>query len=278
MRLSIKKGEIRFENCHKLLQKSITHFLARKKPSIFTYREEKQKNEDYFEFDFFVSYDQIKHTQKEIRTLISGFKKDWNENVRKTVGCSISGLKERGWTNAAIKKYLKEPDAEVDNPHYKCAPKMKIYSIERIEKVEDSEEWMNWYNSSLEKRRNKSISAQKAIKTRKENLIKQIEEIEIEIPKFRRERLYENAINHYNWLALSRNKDMVLLENCDFKFLNRITVNYLRHDFNHYDYLLEGLSGEVGKTEAYVLLKNKILKKIAERYDFLKYEAMDQCY
>jgi hypothetical protein len=51
-------------------------------------------------------------------------------------------------------------------------------------------------------------------------------------------------------------------------------VNYIRHNLTNYEDLLEELEGKVGKINAYIKLKNKILKKIAEVYPDLK----DECY
>jgi len=36
------------------------------------------------------------------------------------------GLREHGWTDAAIKRFLGEPDKRVPNPHYKSGPEMGV--------------------------------------------------------------------------------------------------------------------------------------------------------
>ena len=47
-----------------------------------------------------------------------------------------SRLKDRGWTESLINKFLGEPDLTKDNPMYRCAAPMCLYSLKRIEQVE----------------------------------------------------------------------------------------------------------------------------------------------
>lgn len=44
-------------------------------------------------------------------------------------------LKERGWTDGMIRRFLGEPDATRPNPHYKCAAPMKLYELKRVERT-----------------------------------------------------------------------------------------------------------------------------------------------
>src|SRR5690606_991259 len=45
-------------------------------------------------------------------------------------------LKARNWTEAAIKRFLGEPDDTKPNPHYKSGPPMRLWLKERAEAVE----------------------------------------------------------------------------------------------------------------------------------------------
>ena len=49
---------------------------------------------------------------------------------------SAPELRERGWTESLIKRFLKDPDKLVKNPHYSSAAPMRLYLKRRIEKAE----------------------------------------------------------------------------------------------------------------------------------------------
>jgi hypothetical protein len=54
---------------------------------------------------------------------------------------AISGLRERGWTDAMVREYLGEPDTTRPNPRYWGAAPMKLYLAERAEAAETSPGW-----------------------------------------------------------------------------------------------------------------------------------------
>ena len=45
-------------------------------------------------------------------------------------------ISERGWTKGLIDDLLGEPDLLVDNPHYKTAPQMRLYFLDRVKEIE----------------------------------------------------------------------------------------------------------------------------------------------
>ena len=49
-----------------------------------------------------------------------------------------SELKQRGWTDGLIKKFLPKPDETKTNPIVKSAAPMKLYKIKRVERIEKS--------------------------------------------------------------------------------------------------------------------------------------------
>jgi hypothetical protein len=59
----------------------------------------------------------------------------------------------------------------------------------------------------------------------------------------------------------------------DPSFLQRITVNYLRHRLSRYDSELERLFGKVGVRDAYAALNLKVYSAIADAYP----ELADEC-
>ena len=60
------------------------------------------------------------------------------------------------------------------------------------------------------------------------------------------------------------------------EFLQRITVNHLRHNLSNYEARLDALFGRVGKQEAYRILNAKIYERIAAEYPMLKEECERQ--
>jgi hypothetical protein len=64
--------------------------------------------------------------------------------------------------------------------------------------------------------------------------------------------------------------------NSDARFLERILVNYIRHQLTIYESELEEIYGKVGNDDGYKLLNNKIYDKISEVYPSLKNECNRQ--
>lgn len=59
-------------------------------------------------------------------------------------------------------------------------------------------------------------------------------------------------------------------------FAQRVTVNHLRHHHTEYDKTLRTIASEVGRAQAYALLKNKVLSAIAHQYPDLAPECQRQ--
>ena len=53
-------------------------------------------------------------------------------------------LKERGWSKGRIARLLKNPDKLVPNPHYRTAPKMRLYAQSRVLAAEASPEFVTF--------------------------------------------------------------------------------------------------------------------------------------
>ena len=64
-------------------------------------------------------------------------------------------LARRGWTEAAIRRFLGEPDRRVPNPVYRSAAPARLYSMTRVTAAEDTPEWQAWH-----------LAARQAIRTR----------------------------------------------------------------------------------------------------------------
>jgi hypothetical protein len=69
-------------------------------------------------------------------------------------------LKERGWSKGKIAKLLKDPDKLVPNPHYRTAPKMRLYAQSRVLAAEALPEFIA-FKDSAPKRAEKAATQQR---------------------------------------------------------------------------------------------------------------------
>jgi hypothetical protein len=182
-----------------------------------------------------------------------------------------SALCERGWTEKAISTFYPKCDKEAPNPRFrkKGAP-MKLYSLEKVEIVEGSDEFKAFQEGSSVRKN----AARKGVETKKKKLLAELENWEIEVKKVPLEVVRREAIQSYNRWNEERDKCASLDD--DPKFLDRITVNYLRHELSNYDNRLEDIFKKVGKREAYRIIKERILTSIADGYPELADEAKRQ--
>jgi len=187
---------------------------------------------------------------------------------RKKEYWSKKQLKERGWSESKIKEWLGESDKLVKNPMFASAAPMQLYLANRVKRQEKNKRFKEWIKKSEAKREKLSKKLKEVNEKKRQKLIDYINSLEIEIPKMPLKKLREKAVEHYNWLwRVERNQwDKLATINDDEKFLNRICVNYLRHEHKHYESEIAKMFGKVGKDEGYYLLKKKINEKIFKIY------------
>ncbi|WP_406280129.1 hypothetical protein [Embleya sp. NBC_00896] len=58
----------------------------------------------------------------------------------------------RGWTQAAIARFLAEPDGTMPNTRYRGSPPMRLYAMARVQAIEGTREWQEWYLASQRRR------------------------------------------------------------------------------------------------------------------------------
>jgi hypothetical protein len=202
-----------------------------------------------------------------------------DSGVNKSPGETLSKakLKERGWTEAGIKRFLGEPDGTKPNPKYKNGAPMSLYQVARVEAAEQTPEYLAW---KAKKRRD---GAARAVRTKKALLHATIERWRPEVPVLDIAKLRRKAIANYNShreeRAVVRERDLEwtpATERSDEAFLARITVNYVRHVLTPYDGLLGTLHGKVGIEEAKELVRAKVYDAIAATYPHLASECSAQ--
>lgn len=178
---------------------------------------------------------------------------------------------DRGWSKSMIDKLLGEPDDFATNPHYKNSSPLKLYLISRVTSIECTEEFINL---KLKKDKKSKVGVDVAF-AKREKLLKEINETEIEVEVLPSLELRKLSIESYNdrhqWLVPTNISDKI-----DKFFLDKMKVNYIRHHLTIYDELLNRIARNVGVDDAYILLQNKIFDAIKKAYPSLKTECNRQ--
>lgn len=191
-------------------------------------------------------------------------------------------IKERGWTEWAIKKFLGQPDELKNNPVYRSAPKMQLWKIDTIENAEKNDDFLKWKKSIANKRQKLSEHSKKRHETKKSLLIEWVDSLQIIIPKYEKTHLYNIAIKNYNDLRNNRGEyEKIIYENyqkLDKNFLNRITVNAIMYGFSDYDEYLSQVKGMSGASDIRDKLKRKIITAIHQTYPHIDYEGFVNLY
>ena len=179
-------------------------------------------------------------------------------------------LKRPGWTLAALKKFAPEPDKRVPNPWYKSSPPCELYFRWRIEKIEETAEFRAWRKTATKRKK----AAKQAAETKREMMLSWARDLKIDFARRDLAQVRKEARIDHAWRAYEHNRDEI-----DYKhqeFLDRIAVNYLRHQESRYHALLDSTWGKVAASEAYPIIKRKVLRAIATAYPELAEECARQ--
>lgn len=181
-------------------------------------------------------------------------------------------LKERGWTDGMIRKFLGEPDTTKVNPHYKCAAPMKLYDLKRVERTERRKAFLAEKEASEQRKQ----SAAKGVATKREKSIQFARTVEIHVPTMGYDEVLKRACHSYNeWHQYDRRgyyNDYFTPADVDSDpdFLRRISTNYLRHECTSYEQQLYKLFGKTGVHDAHDILQQRINDEICRIYPQLK--------
>jgi hypothetical protein len=116
--------------------------------------------------------------------------------------------------------------------------------------------------------------AAQAVTTKTRKLLAYVEQVKIVVPIVEEEMLLAAAIDSYNAWTRNNSRDFVSDDaSSDPEFLERITVNYLRHELTCYEDQLSELYGRVGIEAALDALREKIYDAISEAHPHLT----DEC-
>lgn len=183
-------------------------------------------------------------------------------------------LKARGWTDALIRDLLGAPDQTRINPHYRSGPPMRLYEVGRIEKVEGSAAWA----ARAEATQRRKKGAAQAVETKRANLRAHLEAVKITLPVLDQADLLRLACTHFNQRLYDRGdfESWEATSESEAAFLQRITVNYLRHMMPAYDAELDDIFGRVGVRDGYTEINRKAYAAIARDYPTLAAECQRQ--
>jgi len=196
--------------------------------------------------------------------------------VTEHVGTGV--LADRGWTPAAIRRFLGEPDRTAPNPVYRSKAPMRLYLLERVEQAEATPEWVQWRQAA-----DRRVAAgRKAAEARRQATVAEVEALRIRVPVMAWSQLALEAVRHRNdvnfeWAARRGElADPATVAGVDEATLRRWAVNYLRHARTVYDAALDGLYARVGRAEATELVRSRVFAAIAEAYPVLAGEVERQ--
>ena len=200
------------------------------------------------------------------------------EIVQKEEYVVKSTLKERGWTEALIKKFYPIPDKTKPNPYYSsAAAPMKLYSLRKVEEIEKTDE----FKKKLESAQKRQAAAETAIDTKINHLVDTVDSIEYKIEVLSRDKLLDRAKTHHDSIsrkAFDRQKryyeyleehgfnesdldelnvqmeavgipdsfDKWYIQPCENDY-NRICVNYLRHALSSYENDLRNRTASISR-------------------------------
>lgn len=173
---------------------------------------------------------------------------------------SLAALKERGWTDALVRDFLGEADKTKTNPIYKKAAPMKLFEAGRVEATESQPEFLE----AFERAQSRSKAARDRARKKALELASEMESISIQIPRENPDEVRRLAIKSYN--TRNSRRDRLAHPDDSPEFLNRISVNYIRHHMINYEDVLISLRRRVGRADAYFILKDRVIEAIHETY------------
>lgn len=180
-----------------------------------------------------------------------------------------SDLLEKGWTRPLIKKLLPSPDKEVKNRMSYGVT--YLYSKKRVEDIERSDSFIEIKQAA----QTRSSKAQKVADQTKTKNLNTVKKISITVARLEVEKVIDFAIESYNDHHYFDSTNYATKDS-DQSFLDRIAVNFIRHELTFYDNMLHEQFRKVGKVEAIAIIQEKVFDEIAKIYPEFANEAKRQ--
>jgi hypothetical protein len=176
-------------------------------------------------------------------------------------------LQRDGWTATLVSRLLGEPDQR--KKIFGRTVPLALYAVARIEQAETGAEFAK-AQASISKRK---ISAAKSVETKTAKLMAAIMAMPINVQKLGLAEARRQAIDSYNM----RGRGESFASNADDPaFLDRITVNFIRHELTEYDIALWEAAGKTGVALAVAEIRRRVYSAIAQEYPTLSDECERQ--
>lgn len=182
-------------------------------------------------------------------------------------------LIERGWSLKLVGEFLGEPDDVKPLGRY-CEEHR--YWLPRIERVEQTGE----FKAAQEKYLKRRDAGKQSAKAQAAQRIELAKTIIIRVKRLPETEVLEDAIEHFN--CRQRRRDWNDDNYYEFtpadkdsgsRFLERITVNYIRHNLTSYDSKLLAQRGRIGGDAAVPIIRRRVFEEIACAYP----QFADEC-
>jgi len=179
-------------------------------------------------------------------------------------------LSRFGWSKTLLDQLLGDPD--IRKKMHGRSNMACLYSESRVISAEKSEAF-SFAQAAIAKRK---LASQKAVQTKVANLLAAVEVMSVVVERIEKNKLIKLAIDAYN--ERNWNSDMPANVRSDANFLNRICVNFIRHELTNYDYSLEETAGKVGVSVAVGKIRAKVYSTIENAYPMFSQECKHQLY
>lgn len=192
-------------------------------------------------------------------------------------------IKDRGWTDTAITKFLGSPDLRGKNRAGRKG-KVSLYLIERVERVESTSAFRDYQAKSRARRASALQSAQRKrsetlakVKSRLDSIHLSDDAVGLSRAELRK-KASDSFLEIENRRAQRRRgyEPEKITSRRTEAFFSRIEVNWLRHEGTVYDDELKEYFNETGVGQAVDMVREHVYGLIAQAYPHLADECDKQ--
>ncbi|BCJ48133.1 hypothetical protein GCM10010168_24930 [Actinoplanes ianthinogenes] len=178
---------------------------------------------------------------------------------------SSTNLAERGWTAAAIRLFLGEPDRIEPHPVLRAGPPVRLFRKARVLEAEASENWQRWRDRSVQR----AVQSRAAAIAQRAAILAEIAALEIRVPMIDEEELARRAR-----AFRIRRHPAAAADDPDPGTLRRWMVAYLRRETRVQD--SGSLHARASRAQATPSIRASVYAVIAAHYPALAAEARRQ--
>ena len=177
-------------------------------------------------------------------------------------------LDRAGWSKGLVRTLLGEPDLRK-----KIWGRSQLACLYREERVLAAERSVAFQSAqaTLSRRR---LAGAKAARTKTVDLLERVARMPVQVHVISPSRLKRQAIDSYN--TFHWDSDQPASPASDPSFLDRICVNFIRHELTDYDASLEEVAGRTGVQEAVWAIRDRIFDAITAAYPTFAEECQRQ--